>query len=600
MDVQSQALDMNWRRDRTRPDSRMWPRLIVVALAAASVAMLILLVLVGRWLTFWYDEWDFVFVGPTLTAASLLTPHVNHLSIVPILAYQALLQLFGLGSYWPFLAATWLLHMLSVWLLFRLSSRTAGLAVGFLAGISLLFLGSAFEDLLQAFQLSFLASTAAGLFVLDRLVSAQDGSRRIRDLVWAGVGMLVAVGSSSVGVLFLGVVLAYALLKRDRSAIAALLPAIAAYGAWYLTWGRLGGSVAGQVTPGGLVTMVETLLFGLGAAVSGVVGLPPERFALAGLAILVVAALAVIAMRLRFSALGVAALLGFAAEYLLQAYFRADFGVQHAARSGYLYPAAIFLWLAVSDLVAHSWGPIALTPESGRATAPWVARRAGLLVLISLMILGNMLQFVGAARAMRDLRATEVAELQLLERLRGASGLTADISPDPGLMPQVTPARYFEAIDRFGSPTTGFWLDPKASVDEDAVAAAALRLLTPKIITMSGTVSGPDPAQLVAHGAGVNAVSPGCIEVAPQGATYHIALGVPDGAFTLSGPGVRDVTISLGLSGYPGEPLPVDLGQAVQRGSALGLSRLPGTLTWVVYVDGVGSAPVGFCSIVGP
>ena len=100
--------------------------------------------------------------------------------------------------------------------------------------------------------------------------------------------------------------------------------------------------------------------------------------------------------------------------------------------------------------------------------------------------------------------------------------------------------------------------------------------------------------------AGVRGVSPGCVEVEPQEATYHVALGVPDGAFTLSGPGARDVTISLGLSGYPGEPLPVDLGQAVQRGSALGLSRLPGTLALVAYLDGAGSAPVGFCSIVGP
>src|SRR5665647_2300387 len=105
---------MNWRWDRAWPDSRMWPRLIVVALAAASLTMLILLVLVGRWLTFWYDEWDFIFVGPTLAAGSLLTPHVDHLSILPILVYQLLLRLFGLDSYWPFLAVTWLLHLLSV------------------------------------------------------------------------------------------------------------------------------------------------------------------------------------------------------------------------------------------------------------------------------------------------------------------------------------------------------------------------------------------------------------------------------------------------------------------------------------------------------
>jgi hypothetical protein len=263
-------------------------------------------------------------------------------------------------------------------------------------------------------------------------------------------------------------------------------------------------------------------------------------------------------------------------------------------------PAAIFIWLAVGDLVAHSWGPIDLTPESGQATAPWIAPRAALLILIALMVLGNMLQFVGAARAMRDLRATEVAELRLLERLRTAGGLATEISPDPALMPQVTAAKYFEAVDRFGSPITGFWPDPKATVDQHAVAAAALRLLTPQITTVSGTVSGPDPSLLEARGAGVRRVSPGCVEIEPQDAEYHVALGVFDRAFTLSGPGARDVTISLGLSGYAGEPLPVDLGQAVQRGSAVGLSRLPSSLAWVVNLDGLGSPPEGFCSFVLP
>jgi hypothetical protein len=561
--------------------------------------MLVLLAFVGRWLTFWYDEWDFIFVGPNLTTALLLTPHVDHLSILPILAYQALLQLFGLGSYWPFLAVTWLLHLISVWLLFRICSRTAGVLIGFLAGISLLFLGSAFEVLLQAFQMSFLASTAAGLFALDRLVSSREGQRRLSDLVWGGVGLFVAVGSSSVGVLFLGVALTYAVLKLDRSAVAALLPVIVVYGAWYQTWGQIGRG-AGFSTAAGLVTMAETFFFGFGAAVSSVVGLPPERFAPVGLVIIGVVAIAVIALRLRISPLGIAAVLGLAAEYLLQALFRADFGVQHAARSGYLYPAAIFIWLAVGGLVARSWGPIGFTPTRSRARVQWVARRAALLALVAPMILGNMLQFVGAARAMRDLRATEVAELRLLERLRTSGGLAADVSPDPGLMPQVTAAKYFEAVDRFGSPTTGFWFDPKASVNEDAVAAAALRLLPIGITTATGSVDGPDPLLLEASAAEVRRVSPGCVEIHPQESTYHVALGVADGAFTLSGPGAGGVMISVGLSGYSRGSIPADLRQALMAGSALSLSRLPRDLTWVVYLDGVVAAEERICSIIRP
>jgi hypothetical protein len=561
--------------------------------------MLILLVLVGRWLTFWYDEWDFIFIEPEITAASLLAPHVNHLSIVPILIYQAILWIGGLGSYWPFLAVTWLLHLASVWLLFRISTRLAGALVGFVAAVSLLFLGSAFEDLLNAFQLSFLASTAGGLLALDRLIPRPDGSRRARDLVLAGVGMALAVGSSSVGVLLLGVAFLYGLLRRDRSTLAVVLPIIIVYGAWYVTWGRQ-GVAGGAITPSGLVTMGATFLFGLGAAVSGVSGLPPERFAPAGLVVLGVAGLAAIVFRLRLSALGVAALLGLVAEYLLQAYFRSDFGIVHAARSGYLYPAAIFLWLTVADLVGRSFGPISLIPPAGRVAAPWFVRRAALLALLAVMVLGNMVQFVGAARATRDLRATQIAELHLIEQLRGVDQLVLDESPDPRLMPQVTGERYFEAVDRYGSPTTGYWLDPKATIDEETVAGIVFRLLPPALVGVDGMAPGPRPRVLEAGGVPVRDARPGCLEIGPDAAAHRVALEADAGAVTLSGPGASMVRVALGVSGYLPEALPDGIAESLRRGSALRLPGLPSSLAWVVQVDGTYDPPVEVCTHVGP
>ena len=118
-----------------------------------------------------------------------LQPHVDHFSLIPVLLYQVLLRLVGLRSYLPYLGLTWSLHLAWIWLIFRITARRAGREFWLVAALPQLFLGSGNENLLHAFQTTFLLSEA--------VAHAQESSSRPR------VAFLGA-GSPSTNAHFLG------------------------------------------------------------------------------------------------------------------------------------------------------------------------------------------------------------------------------------------------------------------------------------------------------------------------------------------------------------------------------------------------------------
>jgi hypothetical protein len=445
---------------------RRHPSSAGVILLAASVLMLGVLLFVGRWLLFWRDEWDFIFHLPDPTPRALLTPYLDTFVAVPVLVYDALLAVFGLRTYLPYLAVAWAAHLVAVALLYRIVTRRSGSALGLAAAISLLFLGSGFEVLLHPFQIQYLFAIAGGLVALDHLDTLTVRSER-RNVVIAAVALVLGVASSGLGVIFTGLILVWGVLRRHRPTLVAVIPAISVYAAWYFTWGRESGHLPGPgLSP---FESAYAVLYGMGAAVSGLIGLPPSRFALVGLALGLagVAASTVVVWRgYRPDALALAAIAALVAEHVLQTVFRAEFGVEHGARSGYVYPGVIFLWLAFTGVVGN------------RLRTPRWRRRAvsaaGAVVLL-LTVLANMWQFAGAAIQSRHLRATELAELRLIESLRAEPTLALDVQPDDTVLISLTARGYLAAIDRFGRPTLEW--DWETDVDAAAVAAARRRLL---------------------------------------------------------------------------------------------------------------------------
>jgi hypothetical protein len=575
-----------------------WSRRVADAcLLAAGAMMLGVLLFVGRWLMVWQDEWDFVFGRQSLTLSSLFAPKLDTLLVNLSLVYQGLLAVFGLGTYLPFLLVTWLAHFVCVGLLYQIVARRSGVILGLMSGLSLLFLGSAFEVLLQPFQMQYLFAAAGGLLAIERLTAAEAAAagHGTRDMVIAGLAMLFAIASSSLGPIFVGLLIVWALLRRDRGALIVTVPATLAYTAWYLTWGREGGQLPGAGLD--LVQSVQAVLYGIGAAVSGLIGLPPGRFALVGLAIALLAAAAGVVAVLRGfrpDPLLVAALLALLAEYGLQTLFRGTFGVEHAARSGYIYPAVIFLWLAVSGIAGDR---LSEARWRGRGRLALVPVLIGLLIMP--MVIGNMRQFAGAASASRFLRATALAELRLVEAVRAEPGLALDVSPDPALLAQVTARKYLAAIDRFGAPTLDW--DWTASVDASAVNAAALRLLGPAIKIHAiprSTAAGP---HLDVTGATTAAASElGCAQVIPVGGEATAAWEPARQTIWFKGIAAGRASLILGVIGEPSALLDGPPWDALLAGRAIQLPNLTSGYRWMAEVRSNSGRPFEVCAASDP
>jgi hypothetical protein len=443
--------------------------------------------------------------------------------------------------------------------------------------------------------MQYLLAGAGGLLALDRLlvVEAEPAKPHSgRDLVVAALALVFAVTSSSVGPIFVGLIVAWAVMRRDRTALLATAPAIALYGVWYGLWV---GEFQRPPTAGmDFILAAESLLYGLGSATCGVLGLPPQRFGWVGTLILAAAAgcVAVAVVRGRRPApLAVAAFLALIAEYGLQAFFRGSTGVEHAARSGYLYPAALFIWLAISGIVGRG---LARDSWPGRGRLAFVPAVACLLIVP--MVMGNMAQFVGAARGSKSIRATELAELRLVEAVRSVPGVNLDTSPDPGYIPQLTGHRYLTAMDRFGAPTLAW--DWESAVDSQNVNIAAVRLLGPSIrVEAPPGVSGSAPQLTVKGGTVERSTSNGCSLVQPSSPDAAVSMAIEGGhAFWLQSP-PTGVLLMVGVTDRPSALMDGPGGRALANGQAMILPSLPAPYHWQEQLVSLGTQSFEVCSV---
>ena len=130
---------------------------------AASGALLI------AWqshLTFLIDDWDLLLARRGFNAHALLDPHARHLIIGPALIYKAIQATVGMDSILPYAVAAIGSFLASVLLLFIYLSRRVGDWVALAAVLPVLVMGTAYQDLLSAFQICYSASVAFGIGAL--------------------------------------------------------------------------------------------------------------------------------------------------------------------------------------------------------------------------------------------------------------------------------------------------------------------------------------------------------------------------------------------------------------------------------------------------
>jgi len=427
-----------------------WARVYVIA--AAAVTGLAILLLTRRF-NFYFDEWDFILAAPDWTWSSYLQPQNEHPVLIPRLIYAALLNTAGLRNYPPYMAVLLLLHAINVVLVFELVRRRNGDVVGLGAAALLLFLGAGWENLLWAFQMTFVGSVACGL-----------GALLAMELPRSRTSLTVMAALAAASVMFSGIGLFFVVAAAVRLSVQAarrrdlvwLAPLVVAVAAWYLVFGRSGAATNPPPTLHNLLVAPIYLLWGLGAAAAGLIGEGGwwGPFAL-------VAGAGFLAWSWRRHppdpfVLGVVAAL--VSMYLITGLTRAQFGYDQSGAGRYVYVGAVFWLLLLGD--------------AARAL-PWRGTwRPALAACIFLACFNSGALLVEYATAKTAQMQREGADLQALDAARGDPCLSLGGSPDPLVMPQVTsPRLYYRAVDRYGDPAP-----PLPVTDVAAYAAARSKL----------------------------------------------------------------------------------------------------------------------------
>jgi hypothetical protein len=322
--------------------------LLFVLLAVVACAVLVYL---GRGLTFFGDEWEFITARQDLTVQSLFNPHNEHWSLFPVLAYKVLLSVVGLHSYLPYLGLLLTLHVTAVAALFVLLRRLAGPLVAIGGAALVLLLGKAYEDLFWAFQIGFVGSIAAGLWALVVLHASVDR----RSLIAVGSLLFVTVASSGIGLAFL--VAAGTLAVLDPSRRRGLVPVAAvgtAYLVWFVLFGRSGLDPShAPLSMHSFAAIPAAVITGGGRGIGGLIGrdLPIEQ-ALFALLVASLAAAAVVSRRV--PVLAVAAVAAIVTQFFLIGLTRDPLvgsGAIAASAPRYVYSSAVFVLLALAALL---------------------------------------------------------------------------------------------------------------------------------------------------------------------------------------------------------------------------------------------------------
>jgi hypothetical protein len=357
-----------------------WPP-ILLALGA-----LVLLVWLGRDMTFYHDEWALI-LKRDLSIDGILAPHNEHLSATLVILYRALIQTVGLGSYWPYLGVTFALHLVVATLVYVIvrNEASTGWALGAMA--VMLVLGSGGDDILWAFQSASIGAVAAGIGAI--LVAPRRPG-------FAALLLTIAMATSGASLAFFIGTGVHLLLTRPR-AIPWLLIPFGLYLAWYVAYGAAGVTALRSPSFDGVPAYVAT---GLSASAAGALGTTSLVVGFVALIALVVA----IARFWPMPSIVVALLAAGVAFFLIAGFVRAELGSEQAAAPRYVYIVAPAFLVAGATLLSR-------VP---RPPGQWIGA-----VLLAIALIGN----IGLLFATRDRLLSKVeCERPMAPIARGSAG----------------------------------------------------------------------------------------------------------------------------------------------------------------------------------
>jgi hypothetical protein len=543
---------------RLRRSSLPWVLLIGAMLASAA-----LLIALQSHLTFFLDDWDLLLHRRGFSADVFLQPHNEHIVIVPTIIYKTLQATFGMGSAGPYQVVSIATFVASAALLFVWIRRRSSVWLALLSAVLILFLGSAWEDLVSAFQVGFFGSMAFGLAAL---LALESKSRR--GDVLACLALVVCASFSSLGLSFVaaaGVAIAIGDEARKRAWVA-VIPA-ALFALWWIGWGRHADT---SITFESVAGAPAYVLAGLASGISALLGLAPASGAIesgpldwgrplifAGLA---VAFWCVHSMRAtdrrRLLPVVTLALVFWVLAAVNAGYLRSPLAPR------YTYISAVFILMFVAELTrGHRCSARAL---------------AAVAAVVAVSIAVNLVNLRDGYRAFESVNANERGGLTGLEFARDTVAPDFQLTPrnsDAEYFHSVDAASYLSAIDAFGSPgltEQGLVAEPEpVRVAADKAVAAAERLSLTAAATPAGNLA--------------------CAPVTADADARTLELG--PGTVTLrAGP---QGPVEVRARRFATESSPVDLGRIGASESAiLALPADRARTPWTLGFEGDGSAAV--------
>lgn len=237
------------------------------------------------------DDWDFLFLRGVVPEQSrgIWAPHNSHISVLPVVVYRALFEVFGLRSYLPYALVTIGFHIgisLLLFLLLRRCGASPWIAVA--SSWLILFMGAGGDALLVAAAMNHLGSLVVALAAVWAMLRWEFAPRALLAASALSLGSVLFSNTGVSAVCF--VALVAVIFRGPTVALRVAAPPAATFVAWYLIAGRTSGASQFPTNPWDYLKAPALVWQGLSSALGNAVGVkelgPPLLIALLVAAVL--------------------------------------------------------------------------------------------------------------------------------------------------------------------------------------------------------------------------------------------------------------------------------------------------------------------------
>jgi hypothetical protein len=534
-------------------------------LGALMLFVGVLLMYMARGTTFYYDEWTYIVSKFGGGINSFLEPHNEHFSLIPIAIYKVMFRIVGMRGYPLYRLIVVVMHLVCVGLVYDIARRRIGAWPALVAAISVLWLFAGWQNLLWAFQMSFVGSVMGGLAAWALI----DRDTRRCDIA-AGVALGVALSCSGLGIPFVpGIAAELAWQRRWRRLWLVAIP-FALYVIWYLGYG------VNMVTTNSVIQSPQWILEMLAAGFGALAGRDTDWGVPLTVLLLWLAAKRVVAVE-RLSPRFIGAAITTVAYVVLTGVSRST--IQPPDESRYVYLGAVCVVIAAIELLPKM-----------RPTGRAMGVASVFLVAAALMGWQTMHNNALVLRGNSTLLAAQLGAMQL-----EAAHAPPTYAPDPTIAPPINAEGYFKAMREMGN---GAGDSPAAILassvtDRSAADAVLLQLVAPAPAARPLPAAGA-PAPVLAGAVDAHVVSSGsCLALDPTGPMAAVGLAMPRGGVFIRNHGQTAETLELRRFALAFTPIAGTV--PAHQADALAIPGDPSSVPWYLQLSVTG--PTRVCGL---